>query len=231
MNKENVFVWNNSAVTNAVIKKLEEDSNIKNIYCSDRNIINLSKSTIALKSDGISLLKELKEKQVKYVFSNTEANEKGFIDYSLKYKFSGLGANYKSLKLESSKAFSKIMMQKYDIKTADFVIVNNRNQLQQALNQIGLPCYIKADGYARSISAIKIYKEQDFFLIAEKYLNGYFYGNSIIIVEKEISGQEISIPCIVDGKNIKMIAAVKDYKRRNNNDLGSNTGGMGSICL
>lgn len=230
MNKENVFIWNNSALTNSIIKKLEESSFVNRIYYANNRIINKS-SAILLKSDGMALLKEMFEKNVKYVYSNSEANDNGFIDFCNKKGFISIGSTVKSSRLEASKAYSKNLMQKYNIKTAEFFIAKDENDIKTAYQYIGIPCYIKADGYARSVSAIKINSEKEFFDTARKYLGGYFLDASKnIIIEKEIKGKEISIPLILDGEKIKLFNTVRDYKRRNNNDTGVNTGGMGSVC-
>lgn len=230
MNKENVFIWNNSALTNSIIKKIEDSSCVNNIYYANNRIINKS-SAVLLKSDGIPLIEEMSEKNIKYVYSNSEANDNGFIDFCNKKGFISIGSTIKSSKLEASKAYAKSLMQKYNIKTAEFFIARNENDIQTAWQNIGIPCYIKADGYARSVSAIKINTKDEFFNVAQKYLNGYFCDASkTIIIEKEISGKEISIPLILDGKRIKLFNTVRDYKRRNNHDTGVNTGGMGSVC-
>ena len=178
----------------------------------------------------------------------------------------------KDCKLESSKSYAKYLMKKYLINTAEYKTADNKNDLKKILEDIGLPCYIKADGLAAGnnlvsqptadssspsgcspfqnatqknpltptayrefflgqLSAIKAETEEEYFKISNKYLDGYFGKSSQkIIVEKYIKGIEVSIPLILDGKNIKIFNIVRDYKRRNNQDKGSNTGGMGAYC-
>ena len=54
----------------------------------------------------------------------------------------------KDCKLESSKSYAKYLMKKYLINTAEYKTADNKNDLKKILEDIGLPCYIKADGLA-----------------------------------------------------------------------------------
>lgn len=90
----------------------------------------------------------------------------------------------KDCKLESSKSYAKYLMKKYLINTAEYKTADNKNDLKKILEDIGLPCYIKADGLAAGLSAIKAETEEEYFKISNKYLDGYFGKSSQkIIVE------------------------------------------------
>ena len=228
--QNNIFVWNNSAVTSSILKKLATQNTVSNIYYANSRLIEYCKKLILLSSDGTALVNELKEKKVEYVFSNSEANSNRFLEYCSYKGFKTIGAKFNNVLLESSKIKSKDLMKKYSINTADYISVEKKDDLKVSLSKIGLPCVIKADGMAKSLSTVIINDEKDFYNIAEKYLDGYYgYSSKRIIVEKFIQGKEVSIPLILDGKSIKIFNTVRDYKRRDNNDLGPNTGGMGSV--
>lgn len=229
--QNSIFVWNNSAVTSSILNKLETQGNVSKIYYANSRLLEFNKKLILLNSDGINLVKELKEKKVEYVFSNSEANSNKFLDYCSSQGLKVIGAKFNNVFLEESKIYAKALMKKYDIKTADYVSIKNKNELKNALSEIGLPCVIKANGMAKSLSAVVITDEDDYYKTSEKYLDGYYdYSSKRIIIEKYIKGKEVSIPLILDGKSIKIFNTVKDYKKRENKDLGANTGGMGSVA-
>ncbi len=227
----NIFIWNNSAVTSSILKKFDVQDTVNNIFYANSRLLEFSKRPILLNTDGINLVRELKEKKVEYVFSNSEANANRFLEYCAYKGFKTIGANFNNVLLESSKSYSKSLMKKYSIQTSDYCVVENKDELCNVLSQIGLPCVIKADGMAKSLSAIVINDENEFYNISKKYLDGFFGSSSKrIIVEKFIFGKEVSIPLLLDGKTIKIFSTVRDYKKRNDNDLGPNTGGMGSVA-
>lgn len=229
MNK--IFIWNNSAVTNAIIQKLEKSSSLNEIFYANKRTICLSQNARLLKSDGMQMLREMAETGINYIFSNSEANNKGFINICNKHGFYCIGSRFQDVILENSKVHAKFLMKKYSINTAKYAVVSKKSELKSALKRIGLPCYIKADGTAGSLSAIKVENEKEYFNIAVKYLNGYYGDDSKkILIEEPVQGIEISIPLILDGKTIKIWNILKDYKKKYNGNTGPNTGGMGSYC-
>jgi len=229
--KHKIFVWNNSSVTNSVISKLVESRYFDEVYYAGKRIICNSAKAFALENDGFKMIEEMRQKGIKYVFSNSESNDKGFIDICEKYGFLCIGSRKRDVLLESSKIYSKLLMKKYSINTPEWVCVSKKSELKYALKKIELPCFIKADGFASSLSAVKVENEKDFFSTAVKYLSG-FYGEDSkkILIEKTVAGEEVSIPLILDGKRIKYWNIVKDYKRKYNDNCGPNTGGMGAFC-
>lgn len=228
---KNCFVWNNSAVTSSVLKKLSQETSTLSLHYGNSRLIEFNDKISKFKTDGTKMLYELKEKQIDYVFSNSEANSRKLLDFCSYYGFKCIGAKQNDCRLESSKSYSKFLMEKYCIKTAKYCTVDNKLQLKTALKEIELPCVIKADGLARSLSVKVIYDEKSFFEIAEKYLEGYWgFSSKKIIIEEFIIGKEVSVPLILDGNSIKIFNTVKDYKRKNNGNTGVNTGGLGALA-
>ncbi len=230
MEKKTTYIWSNSAVTNALIDKLSDSQFIEKLYYGNSRVILKNSTTFRLATDGIALIKELKEKHIDFIFSNSEANSNGFIDIASNHNIKTIGASYKSTLLEASKIYAKMLMTKYNIKTAKYITVNDFSNIKDAIDSTQLPFFIKADGYARSLSSVRVESKNEAFYIAEKYLNGYF-GNSSkrILFEENIDGIEMSIPLILDSKTIKILFPIKDYKRKYNKNIGPNTGGMGSF--
>jgi phosphoribosylamine--glycine ligase len=50
-----------------------------------------------------------------------------------------------------------------------------------------------------------------------------------VVIEQYLSGIELSVFVITDGKSFKILPEAKDYKRVGEGDTGPNTGGMGAV--
>ena len=89
---------------------------------------------------------------------------------------------------------------------------------------------LKADGLAagKGVLIIDSLKEASDALV--EMLNGQFGdASSKVVIEEFLSGIELSVFVITDGKSYKILPEAKDYKRIGEGDTGLNTGGMGAI--
>lgn len=137
----------------------------------------------------------------------------------------------KASRLESSKAFSKDFMVKHNIPTARYASFSDVNKALTYIKQQSLPLVIKADGLASGKGV----------LIAQSYLEAEEAVRSMItdkqfgdagqriVVEEFIEGEELSFIVLSDGKNVLPLESAQDHKRRDNQDKGPNTGGMGAF--
>jgi len=141
------------------------------------------------------------------------------------------GPSAEAAKLEGSKAFAKKFMQKYDIPTAQYDTVTNLKDGLETLNKHNFPLVIKANGLAAGKGVIiaenKPEAEETLRDILEKSIFGEA-GNTVVI-EEFLTGKEVSLLCFTDGESIIPMETASDYKRALDNDMGANTGGMGSI--
>jgi phosphoribosylamine---glycine ligase len=134
--------------------------------------------------------------------------------------------------LEGSKAFAKQFMKKYGIPTARYLPVTNNNisEARVFLETLSPPYVLKADGLAAG-KGVVILDDMD---EAEKELKSMLDGkfgdaSSKVVIEEFLSGIELSVFVMTDGKNYLLMPEAKDYKRIGENDTGPNTGGMGSV--
>ncbi|HVM09451.1 MAG TPA: phosphoribosylamine--glycine ligase [Acidimicrobiales bacterium] len=51
-----------------------------------------------------------------------------------------------------------------------------------------------------------------------------------VVIEEQMTGPELSLLCVCDGKRAVPLAPARDYKRVGTGDVGPMTGGMGSFC-
>lgn len=133
--------------------------------------------------------------------------------------------------LEGSKIFSKRFMEKYNIPTAPFVVLES---YEAAVDYVKAhpqqyPMVIKADGLAAG-KGVKIAKDENEALdtLKDYMVNGILgEAGKKIVIEQFMPGEEMSVFYITDGKKFMRLIAAKDYKKAFDGDKGENTGGMG----
>lgn len=143
-----------------------------------------------------------------------------------------IGPNKKAAQLEGSKDFSKKFMEKYNIPTAHYFSVSEKNILKgiDFLQKLNAPYVLKADGLAAGKGVLIINDLDEAVVELKNMLSGKFgkAGNTVVI-EEFLSGIECSVFVITDGKNYQILPEAKDYKRIGEGDTGLNTGGMGAV--
>ncbi|WP_295654130.1 phosphoribosylamine--glycine ligase [uncultured Mucilaginibacter sp.] len=144
-----------------------------------------------------------------------------------------IGPQAEGAQLEGSKDFSKQFMFRNNIPTAaskTFTL----DTLQQGLDYLptaGLPIVLKADGLAAGKGVLICTTLEEAQLELKAMLADAKFGDasSSVVIEQFLSGIELSVFVLSDGKNYKILPEAKDYKRIGEGDTGLNTGGMGSI--
>ena len=140
------------------------------------------------------------------------------------------GPDKKASLIEGSKVFSKNLMKKYNIPTADFLTFTEEDEALKFLKKTGAPVVVKADGLAAGKGVIVCKTEEEAKHAVKRMLKEKEFGDAgnEIIIEECLEGEEASILCFTDGKTIIPMASAQDHKRINDNDEGPNTGGMGA---
>jgi phosphoribosylamine---glycine ligase len=140
------------------------------------------------------------------------------------------GPNRSGARLESSKAFAKRFMERHSIPTARFAVVHSQAAARKALDQFPNGVVVKADGLAAGKGVVVC----DDAAAASTVLREWYEKNAVpgggtdIVLEERMTGREISVFAISDGRAMIPIAAACDYKRAGDDDRGPNTGGMGA---
>ena len=140
------------------------------------------------------------------------------------------GPNRSGARLESSKIFAKRFMERHEIPTARFAVVHSFAQARKALDQFSGGVVVKADGLAAGKGVVVCDDtEAAVTVLGEWYeKNAIPGGGTDVVLEERMSGREISVFAIADGRAMIPIAAACDYKRAGDDDRGPNTGGMGA---
>ena len=153
----------------------------------------------------------------------------GIVDSFLAEGLRIFGPSKEAAKLESSKAFAKIIMDEAGVPTAEYRTFTSKQEAEEYLGKVGAPIVIKADGLAAGKGVIVATLFEEALDGIERIMGGEFgqAGNQVVI-EEYLEGQEVSLLCFCDGTSALPMVAVQDHKRALNGDLGLNTGGMGT---
>ena len=144
-----------------------------------------------------------------------------------------IGPSQQGAMLEGSKDFAKQFMRRHNIPTADYQTFTSETlkKGQDYLKQLKPPYVLKADGLAAGkgvliLDDLKEAQDELRQMLEEKKFGD---ASRSVVIEQYLSGIEISVFVLTDGKHYKVLPSAKDYKRIGEGDTGLNTGGMGSI--
>jgi phosphoribosylamine---glycine ligase len=144
-----------------------------------------------------------------------------------------IGPTAKGAQLEGSKAFSKKFMERHKIPTASYKEFNSATYAEGIawLQQHPLPVVLKADGLAAGKGVVICQSTIEAVAEFELMIQGSKFGeaSSKVVVEEFLTGIELSIFVLTDGKHFLVLPEAKDYKRVGEGDTGPNTGGMGAV--
>jgi phosphoribosylamine---glycine ligase len=128
--------------------------------------------------------------------------------------------------LEGSKAFCKRVMEAAGVPTAEYTVVADPEAGLGAISSY--PAVIKADGLAAGKGVVIAHDAQQARRALEQLLVARRFGTERVVVEEHLEGEELSLLALCDGRTALPLASAQDYKRIFDDDLGPNTGGMGS---
>ncbi len=144
-----------------------------------------------------------------------------------------IGPSAAAAQLEGSKAFSKHFMQRHQIPTAGYAefTIENYEEGRGYIAAHRLPIVLKADGLAAGKGVIIAATHQEALDCFESMLQHKQFGTASarVVIEEFLTGIEVSVFALTDGKNYQIIGHAKDYKRIGEGDTGLNTGGMGCV--
>ncbi|HIY97809.1 MAG TPA: phosphoribosylamine--glycine ligase [Firmicutes bacterium] len=155
----------------------------------------------------------------------------GLVDYLEERGFRAFGPRANAAIIEGSKAFSKHLMTKYGIPTADYKEFTDYDEAAEYVRGAEYPLVVKADGLALGKGVIICQNAQEGeeavreMMVDKKFKD----AGKKIIVEEFLTGKEVSVLCFTDGQTIVPMVSSQDHKRAHDNDEGLNTGGMGTF--
>ncbi len=154
----------------------------------------------------------------------------GIVDAFQSQGLACFGPTKAACQLESSKQFCKDFLQKNHIPTAQYACFTQVEPALTYLDNHPLPVVIKADGLAAGKGVVIAETLEIAQRTVRDMLTEHCFGNagSRIVIEEFLTGEELSFIVMANGSHTIPLASSQDHKRRDNHDLGPNTGGMGA---
>lgn len=173
-----------------------------------------------------------KEKKVDLVFvAPDDPLAAGLVDVLEAEGFRVFGPNKKAAILEASKAFSKDLMKKYHIPTAEYETFDDPEKAIAYLETANMPIVLKADGLALGKGVLICDTLEEAKAGVKEIMQDKHFGSAgdVLVIEEFMTGREVSVLAFVDGKTVQPMASAQDHKRALDGDEGPNTGGMGNF--
>ncbi|PXV57095.1 phosphoribosylamine--glycine ligase [Dyella jiangningensis] len=150
-----------------------------------------------------------------------------------KFRAAGMrcfGPRAVAAQLEGSKAFAKDFLLRHNIPTARYAVFTELNPALAYVRQHGAPIVIKADGLAAGKGVVVALTLADAEQALHDMLGAHQFGDASarVVIEEFLDGEEASYIVMSDGQHALPMASSQDHKRRDEGDLGPNTGGMGA---
>lgn len=235
MTKQKILVIGSGGREHALCWKLAQSPLVDRVYCAPGNGGTALQERVENVAIGVMDFRALSE------FARLQAINlvvvgpdnplaEGIVDALTADGLRVFGPTRKASRLEWSKSFAKQFMAKAGIPTARFTVVNSMDEGLEAVRSNDWARVIKADGLALGKGVyVCDTQEEALEALKEIFLDKKFgdSGNTVVIEEK-LTGEELSLLLLFDGKTLVELAPCQDHKRRFDEDRGPNTGGMGA---
>lgn len=220
----------------AIIRALKKSPLCTEIWCAPGNggiSYDATCQSIAA-TDVTAMVDFAKQQAFDYVVvAQDDPLALGMVDELAKVGIPAFGPDAAAARIEASKVFSKNLMKKYGIPTADYETFDDPGAAMAYIKERGkYPVVIKADGLALGKGVLICQDEAEAEAgIREIMLDKKFgaSGNRVV-VEEFLTGPEVSVLSFCDGKTVKPMVSSMDHKRALDHDQGLNTGGMGTVA-
>ncbi|MDD4376663.1 MAG: phosphoribosylamine--glycine ligase [Eubacteriales bacterium] len=230
-----VMVVGGGGREHAIIKKIKESPLVSEIYALPGNG-GIAKDAICV-DIGAKELDKIADFAVenKIEFAIVAPDDPlvlGLVDILNERGIPCFGPDKKAAIIEGSKVFSKNLMKKYDIPTAEYATFTSMTDALDYLETAKIPVVIKADGLALGKGVIIAETLDQAKEAVHSMMEDKVFGDSgnQIVIEEFLTGPEVSVLSFTDGKTLVPMVSSMDHKRALDGDKGLNTGGMGTIA-
>ena len=219
----------------AIIRKLKENKDITKIYALPGNGgIAADAECVAIGAKEIDkIVAFATENRIDYaVVAPDDPLVLGAVDALTAAGIPCFGPSKNAAIIEGSKVFSKNLMKKYGIPTAEYEVFSDADSAIEYLKTAPIPTVIKADGLALGKGVIIAMTREQAVAAVRSIMEDKQFGDSgnNIVIEEFLEGPEVSVLSFTDGKTVVPMVSSMDHKRAGDNDTGLNTGGMGTIA-
>ncbi len=230
-----VMVIGGGGREHAIIKKIKENSSVEKIYAlpgnggiaADAECVDINAKDIEKIADFAA------ENKIDFaVVAPDDPLVLGAVDKLNEIGIKCFGPRKNAAIIEGSKVFSKNLMKKYHIPTAEYEVFDNMEKALEYVEKSSLPVVIKADGLAlgKGVIIAQTLDEAKEAVISMMQDKVFGESGSRVVVEEYLTGPEVSVLTFTDGKTLVPMVSSMDHKRAGDGDKGLNTGGMGTVA-
>ena len=230
-----VMVVGGGGREHAIIKKIKKSPEVDHIYAlpgnggiaSDAQCVNIGAK------DLDKIVAFTKENPVDFaIVAPDDPLVLGLVDLLKAEGIPCFGPEKKAAIIEGSKAFSKDLMKKYKIPTAEYETFTDMEAAFTYLDTCKIPVVVKADGLALGKGVIIAESLEDAKKAVREMMEDKVFGDSgsKVVIEEFLTGPEVSVLSFTDGKTLIPMISSMDHKRAMDGDKGLNTGGMGTVA-
>jgi phosphoribosylamine---glycine ligase len=228
-----ILVIGSGGREHAIVWKLAQSPQASEIYVAPGNAgtAQLAQNVDINATDIEGLVKFATQKKIGLVAVGPEGPlSAGVVDRFEEIGIPVFGPSKIAAEIESSKVFSKYLMQKYDIPCAVSTGFSSYSEAKKYLERQKIPIVIKADGLAAGKGVVVAHTSEEAFNALDDFMQKKSLGSAgdRIIIEEFLPGREMSTFVFTDSKTVVPMVPACDYKTVFDNGRGPNTGGMGS---
>lgn len=219
----------------AIIKKIKENKDVEKIYALPGNG-GMAKDAELVNIGAMDIEKAVKfavENKIDYaVVAPDDPLVLGMVDALEEKGIPCFGPRKNAAIIEGSKVFSKDLMKKYNIPTAQYEVFTDADEALKYVESCPIPTVVKADGLALGKGVIIAMTREEAKNAVVSIMKDKQFGKSgdSIVIEEFLTGPEVSVLSFTDGKTVVPMISSMDHKRAGDNDTGLNTGGMGTVA-
>lgn len=230
-----ILVVGSGGREHAIVHKLSMSPKADKIYCAPGNagIASIAECVPVQATDISGLVQFAQNKKIDLtVIGMDDPLMLGVVDAFEEAGLRVFGPRRNAAVLEGSKAFSKNLMKKYHIPTADFWEFTSSEEAKQFLREHRkYPIVLKADGLALGKGVLICQDENQALAGVDEIMVDKKFGaaGNTLVIEEFMTGPEVSVLSFCDGKTVVPMVSAQDHKRALDGDQGLNTGGMGTF--
>lgn len=213
--------------------KIAQSPHVSKIFCAPGNPgISELAECVDIAVDQIDLLREFAVKEnIDLTVVGPEAPlVDGIVDVFAEYNLKVFGPDRKAAILEDSKVFSKRLLRKHGIPTADFKCFDDYKQAMRYVMSKEAPMVVKADGLSKGKGVFVCKTNNEAQVAVDSIMKDRIFGDAgnQVVIEECLTGEEVSLLAFTDGRTIVSMESSQDHKTIYDGDKGPNTGGMGA---
>ncbi|WP_103108381.1 phosphoribosylamine--glycine ligase [Brevibacillus reuszeri] len=231
----NILVIGGGGREHTIAWKLLQSPKVKKVYCAPGNggIAGLAQNVPIGVNDFAALAQFAKDEGIDLtVVGPEDPLLGGIVDFFEERNLPIYGPNGKAALIEGSKSFAKSLMKRYNIPTSEYESFLDYESAIAYVREKGAPIVVKADGLAAGKGVVVAETLQEAEEALRQIMQDHVFGEAgaRVVIEECMRGEELSLLAFVDGETVKPMITSQDHKRIFNDDLGPNTGGMGTYA-